>query len=68
MNLSGAYPAVRNRTGFLLAFYISRCYKNAAIDNGVIDFLKEAEVIANRDHSIDGGITQAAYEEFLSCG
>ena len=30
--------------------------------------LKEAEVIANRDHSLDGVITQAAYEEFLSCG
>lgn len=30
--------------------------------------LEEAEVIANRDHSIDGGITQAAYEEFLSRG
>ena len=30
--------------------------------------LKEAEVIANRDHSLDGGITRAAYEEFLSCG
>ena len=30
--------------------------------------MKEAEVIANRDHSLDGGITQAAYEEFLSCG
>lgn len=29
---------------------------------------KEAEVIANRDHSLDGGITRAAYEEFLSCG
>ena len=30
--------------------------------------LKEAEVIANRDHSLDGGITRAAHEEFLSCG
>lgn len=30
--------------------------------------MEEAEVIANRDHSLDGGITQAAYEEFLSCG
>lgn len=30
--------------------------------------LEEAEVIANRDHSLDGVITQAAYEEFLSCG
>ena len=28
----------------------------------------EEEVIANRDHSLDGVITQAAYEEFLSCG
>ena len=33
-----------------------------------LSILKEAEVIANRDHSLDGGITQAAYEEFLSCG
>ena len=24
--------------------------------------------MANKDHSLDGGITQAAYEEFLSCG
>lgn len=24
--------------------------------------------MANRDHSLDGGIAQAAYEEFLSCG
>ena len=30
--------------------------------------LNEAEVIANRDHSLDGGITRAAHEEFLSCG
>lgn len=50
-----------------LAFHISQCYNNAVIDNCIIDF-KEAEVIANRDHSLDGGITRAAYEEFLSCG
>lgn len=49
-----------------LAFHISQCYNNAVIDNSIIDF-KEAEVIANRDHSLDGGITRAAYEEFLSC-
>lgn len=24
--------------------------------------------MANRDHSLDGGIVQAAYEEFLACG
>ena len=43
------------------------CYNNAVIDNGVID-KKEANVIAIRDHSLDDGITQAAYGEFLSHG
>ena len=33
-----------------------------------LSMLKEAEVIANRDHSLDNGIIRAAYEEFLSCG
>ncbi len=30
--------------------------------------MKEVSVIANKDHSLDGGIAQAAYEEFLACG
>lgn len=30
--------------------------------------LRESEDMANKDHSLDGGIMKAAYEEFLSCG
>ena len=34
----------------------------------VLSISEEANIIANRDHSLDDGIVQAAYEEFLSHG
>ena len=43
-------------------------YNNAAIDNGVIIWALRSEDMANRDHSLDDGIIQAAYSEFLAYG
>ena len=43
------------------------CYNNIVIDNSIID-TQGGEDMANKDHSLDDGIIQAAYSEFLSCG
>ena len=43
------------------------CYNNIVIDNSVIN-VQGGEDMANKDHSLDDGIIQAAYFEFLSCG
>ena len=43
-------------------------YNNAVIDNAVIFQKQRGEDMANRDHSLDDGIAQAAYAEFLAYG
>ena len=43
-------------------------YNNIVIDNGVIIWAQRSEDMANRDHSLDDGIIQAAYSEFLAYG
>ena len=43
-------------------------YNNAVIDNAVIFQKQRGEDMANRDHSLDDGIVQAAYAEFLTYG
>ena len=42
-------------------------YNNAVINNSVIEDVR-GEGMANRDHSLDDGIVQAAYSEFLTYG
>ena len=61
------YPALIRHRDFFLHF-IFRGAIITLLSITALLILKEAEVIANRDHSLDGGITRAAYEEFLSCG
>ena len=51
----------------LLAFCSRQCYNNAVIDNAVIGCIGD-EGMANKDYSLDSGIIEAAYNEFLSCG
>lgn len=43
-------------------------YNNTVIDNDVIIQMQRGEHMANRDHSLDDGIIQAAYSEFLAYG
>ena len=43
-------------------------YNNVVIDNAVIFQKQRGEDMANRDHSLDDGIAQAAYAEFLTYG
>lgn len=43
-------------------------YNNVVIDNDVIILAQRSEDMANRDHSLDDGIIQAAYSEFLAYG
>ena len=43
-------------------------YNNVVIDNDVIISAQRGEDMANRDHSLDDGIIQAAYSEFLAYG
>lgn len=61
------YPALIRQRDFFLHF-IFRGAIITPLSITALLILKEAEVIANRDHSLDGGITRAAHEEFLSCG
>mgnify|MGYP004661257465 CR=1 FL=1 len=42
-------------------------YNNAVINN-IIIYVQRGEDMANRDHSLDDGIIQAAYSEFLAYG
>ena len=43
-------------------------YNNVVIDNGIIIWVQRSDDMANRDHSLDDGIIQAAYSEFLAYG
>ena len=45
-----------------------RRYNNAVIDNDIIIQAQRGEDMANKDHSLDDGIIQAAYSEFLAYG
>ena len=44
------------------------CYNNVVIDNGIIIWTQRSDDMANKDHSLDDGIIQAAYSEFLAYG
>ena len=44
------------------------CYNNVVIDNGIIIWAQRSDDMANKDHSLDDGIIQAAYSEFLAYG
>ena len=43
-------------------------YNNVVIDNGIIIWAQRSDDMANKDHSLDDGIIQAAYSEFLAYG
>ena len=43
-------------------------YNNVVIDNGIIIRAQRSDDMANKDHSLDDGIIQAAYSEFLAYG
>ena len=43
-------------------------YNNVVIDNDIIIQVQRGEDMASRDHSLDDGIIQAAYSEFLAYG
>ena len=43
-------------------------YNNVVIDNGIIIWAQRSDNMANKDPSLDDGIIQAAYSEFLAYG
>ena len=43
-------------------------YNNTVIDNDIIIWAQRGKDMANKDHSLDEGIIQAAYSEFLAYG